>query len=78
MEQALDRRLEIRIDKKMDEALALAAEENGMSKSDYAREALRRKLAVESFDRIRAMVQPYAEKLGLYTDEDVFRVLEEK
>lgn len=78
MEQALDRRLEIRIDQKLDEALALAAKESGMSKSDYAREALRRKIAVASFEQCCALVQPYAEKLGIYTDEDVFRLLEEK
>jgi hypothetical protein len=38
-----------------------------------AREALRRQLALESFEQLRQRVMPFAEARGYLTDEDVFR-----
>lgn len=74
----LERRIDFRVSRKTDKALTRAARERGVSKSDLAREAVRRMLARQSFDRICATVQPYAEKLGLYTDEDVMRFIKKK
>ena len=47
----------------------------GVSKSDLAREALRRFLAVAQFRENRARLIPLAEAQGIHTDEDVFESL---
>lgn len=47
----------------------------GVSKSDLAREALRRFLTVAEFRTIRAKLVPLAEAQGIHTDEDVFERL---
>lgn len=41
--------------------------------SDLVRKSLRRFIAVYQFNRVRAKMVPYAEALGIFTDEDVFR-----
>lgn len=43
------------------------------SRSDVARDALRRQLALMRFEELRAGLMPYAERAGYLTDEDVFR-----
>lgn len=78
MEAALDQRLILRIDRKTSRALARAARQAGISKSDFARDALRRRLARSVFDYGCSVLQPYAERRGIFTDDDVFRVLAEK
>ena len=55
--------------KKLDEV----SRRSGRTRSDVAREALRRQLALESFEQIRQRVMPFAEARGYLTDEDVFR-----
>ena len=47
----------------------------GVSKSDLAREALRRFLAVSEFQCLRAKLVRRAQIQGIHTDEDVVRVL---
>lgn len=78
MQTALDQRLILRIDRKISRALDQAAKQAGVTKSDYARDALRRRLARSVFDYGCTIAQVYAEKIGVFTDEDVFRVLAEK
>ena len=39
------------------------------------RDALRRHLALELFDRLRERALPFAEARGLLTDEDVFEAI---
>jgi hypothetical protein len=39
------------------------------------REALRRYLAVREFQRLRESLIPFAEAQGVFTDEDVFRIV---
>ena len=46
--------------------------ETGRTRSDLARDALRRQLAVLRFEQLRSKVLPLAEAQGLLTDEDVF------
>ena len=47
----------------------------GRTKSEIAREALRRQVAVARFRELRRKTLPFAEAQGLVTDEDVFRIL---
>lgn len=65
--------LTIRLDEKLERALARLAKRTGRSKSELAREALRRQLAVQRFRELRRQAVPYAEAAGYLTDEDVFR-----
>jgi predicted transcriptional regulator len=64
--------LTIRIDEELDELLTRVAEGSGLSRSEVARQALRRQLRVALLDRVRERLIPYAEAQGLLTDEDVF------
>ena len=65
--------LTMRIDPPMEAALASLAKATHRSKSDLAREMLRRQLAVRSFQSLREKTLPHAEAAGYLTDEDVFR-----
>lgn len=65
--------LTMRIDPSMEAALADLAKATHRSKSDLAREMLRRQLAVRGFQALREQAQPHAERAGYLTDEDVFR-----
>lgn len=65
--------LTIRLDDKLERELARAAEQSGRTKSEIAREAVRRQLAVQGFRELRQQLTPYAEAAGWLTDEDVFR-----
>ena len=47
----------------------------GRTKSEIAREALRRQVAVARFRELRRKTLPFAEAQGLVTDEDVFRLV---
>lgn len=47
----------------------------GVTKSELAREALRRFLTVSEFRAIRGKLVPLAEAQGIHTDEDVFEKL---
>lgn len=65
--------LSIRIDPPLERALEDFARRRGRTKSDVARELLRRQLAAERVRALRARLQPYAEAQGLLADEDFFR-----
>ncbi len=65
--------LTMRIDAPMEAALASLAKATHRSKSDLAREMLRRQLAVRGFQFLREQALPHAEAAGYITDEDVFR-----
>jgi predicted transcriptional regulator len=67
--------LTIRLDPKLDKSLDRLAQATGRTKSDIAREALRRQVAVARFRALRNKTLPFAEAQGLVTDEDVFREL---
>ena len=66
----------LRVPDELDAALARHSTAAGVSKSDLAREALRRFLAVAEFQRLRAKLVKRARAQGVHTDEDVFRVLD--
>lgn len=65
--------LTIRIDDMLEQGLEKLAKEQHRTKSDLAREMLRRNLALEAFEEARRRLVPLAEKAGYLTDEDVFR-----
>lgn len=65
--------LTIRLDRALERQLRRLARQTGRSRSDLARDALRRQLAVAQFDEIRRRTMPLAEARGYLTDEDVFR-----
>ena len=67
--------LTIRLDPKLDKALAQLAKTSGRTESEIAREALRRQVAVARFRELRRKTLPFAEAQGLLTDDDVFRLL---
>ena len=64
--------LTIRIDDKLDSELRELAARTGKRRSEFAREALRRQLALERFNDLRQRLAPFAEARGWLTDEDVF------
>jgi metal-responsive CopG/Arc/MetJ family transcriptional regulator len=47
--------------------------DEGISRSDVVREALRAYLFTRRFRELRREMIPYAEAQGVFTDEDVFR-----
>ena len=63
----------IHLDKDLDRELTKLAKRTGRSKSNLAREALRKQLATQRFRELRRRAMPYAEAAGYLTDEDVFR-----
>lgn len=64
--------LTIRLDPDLDEQLDRLSRESGRSRSDLARDALRRQLAVLQFEQARRQIMPFAEARGYLTDEDIF------
>lgn len=65
--------LTIRLDETLGRELDEACARTGRTRSDLARDALRRQLALLRFERLRKRVLPFAESQGYLTDEDVFR-----
>jgi len=68
----------LRVPDELEEALERQSTAVGVSKSDLAREALRRFLAVSEFERLRAKLVRRAQSQGVHTDDDVFRLLDRK
>ena len=64
--------LTIRLDRDLDKLLNRASKQSGKSRSEVAREALRRQLRLVQFESLRKKAMPFAEARGYLTDEDVF------
>ena len=64
--------LSIRLDADLDRLLGKASRQAGRSRSEVARDALRRQLRLTQFEAIRRRTMPFAEARGFLTDEDVF------
>lgn len=67
--------LTIRLDPAIERQLRSLARRSGRSRSDIARDALRRQIAVLQFEDARRQILPFAEARGLLTDEDVFKAV---
>lgn len=52
-----------------------AARGQGVTESEFVRRAVQRQLWTESFEATRRKLVPKARALGIYTDEDVFKLV---
>ena len=67
--------LTLRLPAKLSRDLTAASKQAKLTKSDLARDAIERQMRVWRFKQARARLVPRAQKMGIYTDEDVFRHL---
>ena len=67
-------RVDEKLLKDLDDECALA----GKTRSEVAREVLAASLRVKAWQRICARVQPYAQRAGYLTDEDVMKMMNEE
>ena len=67
----------IRVPEALDADLEELSKKAGVSKSDIAREALRRQMNVMKLRRLRDDLAPFLEAQGVFTEEDVLKRLEE-
>ena len=65
----------IRLDPELEELLDKICRETGRSRSEVVRDALRRQLTLQLFEDARRNVIPFAEAQGIFTDEDVFKIV---
>ena len=70
--------LTLRVPDDLDRDLERQSAALGISKSDLAREALKRYLRVTEFRTLRTNLVARAQAGGINTDEDVFEVLTKK
>jgi predicted transcriptional regulator len=70
--------LTLRVPDDLDKALERQSAALGISKSDLAREALKRYLRVAEFRTLRARLVARAQADGINTDDDVLEVLQKK
>jgi predicted transcriptional regulator len=64
--------LSIRLDDNLQDLLEKASLRTHKSRSEIAREALRRQLRMGQFESLRRKIMPYAESQGYLTDDDIF------
>ncbi len=67
--------LNLRIPARLSRDLTAASKQAKLTKSDVARDAIERQMRVWRFEQARARLVPRAQKMGIFTDEDVFRHL---
>jgi metal-responsive CopG/Arc/MetJ family transcriptional regulator len=60
---------------KMSEQLNRFAKKKQQKKSEIIRDALRRYFAQREFRSLREKMVPHAQKMGIFTDEDVFKIV---
>ncbi|MDS4029648.1 MAG: ribbon-helix-helix protein, CopG family [Candidatus Contendobacter sp.] len=65
--------LTIRLDEQLEQDLTRLATRTHRTKSDLAREMLRKHLALARLRELRGELMPHAEAAGYLTDDDVFR-----
>ena len=64
--------LTIRLDEDLEKLLDKACRRTRKTRSEVAREALRRQLRLGQFESLRRRIMPFADARGLLTDEDIF------
>ena len=67
--------LTVSLPREMRQELARAAKRQKLTASEYVRDAVRRKLWLDAFDETRRRLIPSARAMGIYTDEDVFKIV---
>jgi len=65
----------VNLPSKMKAQLDRWARKEQQKKSEIIRDALRRYFALRDFHEIRSRMVPHARKMGIYTDEDVFKLV---
>jgi predicted transcriptional regulator len=65
----------IRVDAETGRMLKMVVRLSGRTRSEIAREALRRQLSLGLLEQLRRRVASFAEARGWLTDEDVFKTL---
>ena len=65
----------IRLPEKMRKELEIISKEEKIPAGQIARESIDRYIAIKKFRKLRQRAIPYAEKQGIFTDEDVFRMM---
>ena len=70
--------LTLRVPEELDQALERQSAALGISKSDLAREALKRYLRVAEFRTLRTRLVARSQADGINTDDDVFDRLQKK
>ncbi len=60
---------------KLQREVAKAARRDQITLSEYVRKAIQDKLWEDAFDASRRAVLPRAQALGIYSDEDVFKLI---
>ena len=67
--------LTIRIPDNLKKELDKICRSNRLKTSELVREALLRVISLHQFDRMRKGIAPFAEKAGVFGDEDVFKLI---
>lgn len=75
MSHMKDATLTLRLPPELDRRLERVAKRSGRSKSEIAREALRKQLSLEVLRDVRRELVPAAEARGIVSDEDVFDLI---
>lgn len=65
----------IRLDSDLERMLDRFCRRSKRKRSDVVRDALRRQLALMTFEQLRHKAMPFAEARGLLTDEDIFKAV---
>ncbi|PYJ04045.1 MAG: hypothetical protein DME95_09325 [Verrucomicrobia bacterium] len=67
--------LTVSLPREMRRELLRAAKKQKLTTSEYIRDAVRRKLWLDAFDETRRALIPKARAMGIYNDEDVFKIV---
>jgi len=70
--------LTVRLSEDLESLLEAASKVRGVSKSDLAREAIEQHLHIEALQRIRNKFAPFLERQGFFTENDIFKRLDEE
>jgi metal-responsive CopG/Arc/MetJ family transcriptional regulator len=69
------RAISVNLPSKMKAQLDRWSRRENQKKSEIVRDALRQYFTRKEFDELRAKMIPRAQKMGIYTDEDVFKLV---
>ncbi|HEY2572816.1 MAG TPA: hypothetical protein VGH65_02065 [Verrucomicrobiaceae bacterium] len=67
--------LTISLPGKLRAQLKKAAKRGQMTQSEFARKAIQDRIWEDAVDESRRLLEPKARALGIYTDEDVFKIV---
>jgi len=65
----------ISLSKELKERLDKLANSEKVNRSEIVKEALKRYLAVNEFQKIRRQMIPKAESRGIFSDEDIYKIV---